>query len=62
MEWPVELPGSDTPTELEQGRFGHANVSGSVRPGVTETDGLALHIVATPTHSAQAELHEEREM
>ena len=64
MELPVELlaaisaeesSGSEMPS-TEPGRFGHANVSGSVRLVVTETDttGRALHIVATPTHSAEA--------
>ena len=67
MESPVELPaaisaeessGSDTPS-TEPGRFGHANVSGSVRLVVTEADTTVAHctIVATPTHSAEAELH-----
>ena len=45
----------------EPGRFGHANVSGSVRLVVTEADttGRALQHISspTPTHSAEAELH-----
>ena len=57
MESPVELPaaisaeessGSDTPS-TEPGRFGHANVSGSVRLVVTEADttGCALQHISS---------------
>ena len=52
-----ESSGSDTPS-TEPGS-GHANVSGSVRLVVTETDttGCASQHISTPTHSAEAEPH-----
>ena len=70
MELPVELlaaisaeesSGSEMPS-TEPGRFGHANVSGSVRLILTETDttGRALHIVANSNTFRRGGLRNER--